>query len=139
MTAMVDTKELVVRMCTRFELSDETQRKLESKAQPDGIGAASRGSRSTSVVGVTAVSTFVAEKSFASFYVPSFASHWGVVCDFTPGGRWLFHLVFDPATHKVMFQGQTWVEKWDVHRIEHVGTSPYGVGEVRDIGGDLVD
>ena len=134
MSTMVDTKELVERMCSRFEVSDETQQELEWKALPEGRGAPSRESRSTSVVGVTAVSTFVAEKSFASFYVPSFASHWGVVCDFTPGGRWLFHLVFDPAVKKVMFQGQTWLEKWGVHRIENVGTSRYGVGEVRDIG-----
>ena len=121
-------------MCARFELSDETQRKLESKTRPDDIDASPSGSRPTSMVGVTLVSTFVAEKSFASFYVPSFASHWGVVCDFTPGGRWLFHLVFDLAARKVMFQGQTWIDKWDVHRIEHVGTSLYGIGEVRDIG-----
>jgi hypothetical protein len=136
---MFDTKELVMRMCSKFELSDEIQRKLELQAHADDIDIASRGGRSTSVVGVTAVSTFVTEKSFASFYVPSFASHWGIVCDFIPGGRWLFHLVFDPATRKVMFQGQTWVEKWDIHRIEHVGTSPYGIGEVRDIGETSVD
>ena len=131
---MVNTLELIERMCSKFELSDETQRIMKSDGYPNDSGQHVAGRGCGSVIGLTAVSTFVAKKGFGSFYVPSFASHWGIVCDFPVGGRWLFHLVYSPEDRSVAFRSQTWEQKWMIYQVERVGTSQYGIGEIKDIG-----
>jgi hypothetical protein len=42
----------VERICAKLELSDETQRKLESKTRPNDIDASPSGSRPTSMIGI---------------------------------------------------------------------------------------
>ena len=133
---MPDTSEVINQLSDKFDVPKQTQGVLFVQASlpvdpPSAHGPQNGGS----VVGVaTSVSTFVAQKNFHNFAVPQFASHWGVVCDFGPDSRVLFHLLFNPSTHKVIFEGTTWKDEWSRHSITNVGKSSYDFPKVDRIG-----
>ena len=130
---MADLEALVDEFSAKFELSNEDeQRLLSNVSTPSTIQAASPSTQS--FVGVTPVSTFVAEKSFHNFAVPHFATHWGVVCDFQDDIRMLFHLLYNPSTRKMTFESSDWNEDWSKHSITSVGKTPYGFTKVNRIG-----
>jgi len=131
--ATMTVEALVDGLSSKFELSKQNQDKLRSTLHSDPVHQPeSNGTQSA--VGLSPVSTFVAEKSFSNFAVPHFATHWGVVCDFPDDSRMLFHLLYNPSNHKMVFQSVTWMEEWSKHSVTRVGTTPYGFTKVNWIG-----
>ena len=140
---MSDANVLLDRLSDNFEVSEQQQDVLVSSASwqaaPDNhqnefANAAETQDIRRSVIGLTSVSTFVAQKNFHNFAVPRFASHWGIVCDFGPRARTLFHLLFNVATRKVMFESTLWKPEWSVHRVVEVGKTFYDYPKVVAIG-----
>jgi hypothetical protein len=136
---MIDPQELVDRLSERFELSTETQEKLLSRASlPTTKSENQTLQTNPAPIGfTTTVSTFIAQKNFHNFAVPRFASHWGVVCNFQEEGldvKYLFHLLFNPETRKVTLDSTMWKEEWSRHHITYVGSTPYRIAKVSNIG-----
>lgn len=130
---MSDTNLLLDRLSTKFEVSEQQQAELVSSALSSSKPANQSSQRS--IIGLTtSVSTFIAQKNFHNFAVPQFASHWGVVCDFGPRARTLFHLLFNPVTRKVIFEGTLWKSDWSKHRVTEVGKSSYDYPTIVEIG-----
>ena len=130
---MIDSVRLVEQLSERYELSEATQHALLSKSavqndpQPTEVAP--------SAVGLAfSVSTFVAQKNFHNFVVPRFAAHWGVVCDFAPDVRYLFHLLFKADTRDVIFEATSWKPEWSKHFVTPVGTTSYDPIKVSRIG-----
>lgn len=132
---MSEDNSLLDGLSRRFELTEEQEQLLVSSMSMPSSETAT-GSATTSIIGLsTSVSTFVANKSFSNFAVPQFASHWGVVCDFTPESRTLFHLLFDSTRQKVFFDATNWKDEWtDKHAVTKVGMSSYGYPNILKIG-----
>jgi len=132
---MTDIGALVEGLSSKFELSNQSQDKLVSSLRSRSARVVQPESRSTqSTIGLSPVSTFVAEKSFSNFAVPHFATHWGVVCDFPNNSRTLFHLLYDPSARKMLFDFGPWREEWSKHSVTPVGTTPYEFTQVNWIG-----
>ena len=130
---MTNIEALVDGLSSKFELSNQNEDKLLSTVRSHS--AIQPESHSTqSAVGLSPVSTFVAEKSFSNFAVPHFATHWGVVCDFPNNTRTLFHLLYDPSTRKMSFRFTSWIDEWSKHSVTFVGTTPYEFTKVNWIG-----
>ena len=134
--AMSDTNEIINQLSDKFEVSKQTEDVLFTHAALPADSSTTQSPQSQgSVVGVTtSVSTFVAQKNFQNFAVPHFASHWGVVCDFGRDSKVLFHLLFNPNTRKVIFDGTTWKDEWSRHSITYIGRSCYDFPRVNGIG-----
>jgi len=130
---MVDIEALVDGLSSKFELSNQNEDKLVSSVCSKSV-TQPKGRLTQSAVGLSPVSTFVAEKSFSNFAVPHFATHWGVVIDFSNNTRTLFHLVYDPSTRKMSFDYTPWKEDWSKHSVTPVGTTPYEFIQVNSIG-----
>ena len=130
---MTDIEPLVDGLSSKFEFSDHTEDKLVSRIRSHSV-AQPVAHVTQSAVGLSPVSTFVAEKSFSNFAVPHFATHWGVVIDFSKTTRTLFHLVYDPSTRKMSFPYAPWIEEWSKHSVTPIGTTPYGFIQANDIG-----
>jgi len=141
---MSSTNVLIDRLSDKFEVSERQEEVLKSTAslpyesshhESGGAGLPPNDQISPSVIGLTtSVSTFVAQKNFHNFAVPQFASHWGVVCDFGPRARTLFHLLFDPVSRKVIFESTSWKQNWSRHRVAEVGKSSYDYPKILEIG-----
>jgi hypothetical protein len=128
-----DTNLLVDRLSEKFDLTERQQEALVSEvsSSSETTGLPNR----SSIIGLTtSVSTFVAQKNFHNFAVPQFASHWGVVCDFGPRARTLFHLLFNPVTGKVVYEGTLWKQEWSKHSVTYVGKTSYDYPKVVEIG-----
>ena len=130
---MTDIEALVDGLSSRFEFSNQNEDKLVSSVHSSSV-TRPKSPVTQSAVGLSPVSTFVAQKSFSNFAVPHFATHWGVVIDFSNTTRTLFHLVYDPSTHKMSFPYAPWIEEWSKHSITPVGTTLYEFTQVNDIG-----
>jgi len=131
-STMTKLEALTSRFYTRFGVSDTDSESLTAHAAAlfDNLG-----DETPSIVGVTsAVSTFIAEKSFGNFAIPHFAAHWGVVCDFLPRVRTLFHLQYDPSTKKTSFAYMNWQPQWSKHSMTQVGTTKFSMPQVIAIG-----
>ena len=141
---MSETSLLIDRLSDKFEVSERQEEVLVSTAslpsksshhESGAAGLPSNQENSPSIIGLTtSVSTFVAQKNFHNFAVPQFASHWGVVCDFGPRARTLFHLLFDPVSRKVIFESTSWKQNWSKHRVTEVGKSCYDYPKILEIG-----
>jgi hypothetical protein len=128
-----DTNLLIDQLSDKFDLTKQQQKTLISEASLTSESIDPQNTKS--IIGVTtSVSTFVAQKNFHNFAVPQFASHWGVVCDFGPRARTLFHLLFNPVTRKVIFEGTSWKPDWLGHSVTHVGKSFYDYPKILEIG-----
>lgn len=134
----LDAHQLVERLSRRFEISDETQQQLKSESSSSSNLSKASQTSTSGVVGVgftSTVSTFISQKNFSSFAVPQFASHWGVVCDFTPRDRYLFHLMFNIETRKMVFEPVAWKQEWtDKHVVIPVGKTVYDIHTVSEVG-----
>jgi hypothetical protein len=130
---MIDSVKLIEQLSGLYELSEETQDVLLSTS---AVPNESQPPEATpSAVGLAfSVSTFVAQKNFHNFAVPRFAVHWGVVCDFAPEVRYLFHLLFKADTREVIFEGTTWKTEWSKHYVTPVGITTYDPIKVVQIG-----
>ena len=134
---MCDNSSLLDQLSRRFELTGEQEELLSSRASISlSTETQSKTSSASTVIGLsTSVSTFVAKKNFHNFAVPQFASHWGVICDFSPESRMLFHLQYDSVKQKVTFDGTTWKDDWtDKHAITPIGKSSYQFPIIHKIG-----
>jgi len=134
-STMSNSWRLIAQLSAKFEIPDETQQKL--KSQCFHSSKMSQTTESTAVeVGFTkTVSTFIAEKNYSNFAVPHFASHWGVVCDFTSKDRYFYHLVFNIETRQVKFVPSAWEPEWsNKHNVVPVGTTLYDIHTVSEIG-----
>jgi hypothetical protein len=130
---MTDSTKLIKRLSGLYELSEETQNALLRKSAVENEPQASQ--NASSVIGLAySVSTFIVQKNFHNFVVPKFAVHWGVVCDFAPDVRWLFHLLFRADKREVIFEGTTWKKEWSKHQITPIGTTSYDPIKVCQIG-----
>ena len=133
-----DTYELVEQLSNRFDITDDMRQELRSRSSPPSNSSQPNQSSAPRVIGVgftSTVSTFISQKNFSSFVVPQFASHWGVVCDFTPRDRYLFHLVFNVETRNVVFEPVAWKEEWtDKRDIIPVGKTIYDIHTVSEVG-----
>ena len=132
---MASSVNLIERLASAWEISEENQSVLlrESRLHDDDAGG-DRVGNSSAVSVVFSVSTFIARKSFNNFVVSPFGSHWGVVCDFERGVRYLFHLLFDPIKREVTFEPALWKLEWSQHRVTRVGTTKYGQVDVTATG-----
>jgi hypothetical protein len=130
---MSDIEALVDQFNAKFEVSREDEEKLILSSTPSPASQTAS-PPITSVVGVSPVSTFVAEKSFHNFAVPHFGTHWGVVCDFEDEVRMLFYLLYNPSTRKMSLDPGRWKPEWSKHTVTHVGTTPYSFTKVINIG-----
>lgn len=121
---MIDSAKLIDQLSDIYEISEESQDVLLTKSAVESDAQAAKVTPST--VGlVYAVSTFVAKKNFNNFVVPPFAAHWGVVCDFAPDVRYLFHLLFKADTREVIFEGITWKMEWSKHQVSRLDITLY--------------
>lgn len=133
---MIDSAKLIDQLSDIYEISEETQNVLLTKSTIESDAQAAKIAPSN--VGlVYTVSTFVAQKNFHNFVVPPFAAHWGVVCDFAPDVRYLFHLLFNANTREVIFEGITWKTEWSKHQVSSVGTTRYDIIQVSRMGQNL--
>ena len=130
---MTDIEALVDGLSSRFEFSTEAEDRFVSRVRSHSVVQPESRVRQ-SAVRLSPVSTFVAEKSFSNFAAPHFATHWGVVIDFSDNTRTLFHLVYDPSTRKMSFDYTPWKEDWSKHSVTTVGTTPYEFTQVNWIG-----
>jgi hypothetical protein len=132
---MLDSTKLIDQLSRSWEISEENQNTLLTKStiQREHLTASGH----PSAVGISSVSTFIAKKSFHNFTVPPFAAHWGIVCDFSPQTRFLYHLVFEVGTREVAFRATSWTSKWNNHQVTPVGTTPYGAVEIYEIGNKI--
>lgn len=129
---MIDPQRLVEQFSEKFELSETIRQQIfasSSVPQPSPTSTTTK-----SVVGLATVSTFVAQKSFCNFAVPQFAAHWGVVCEFAPEVKYLYHLQYEPQRQQVLFDATLWKDQWNHHLITHVGETPYDPVKVTLIG-----
>ena len=129
---MVDSIKLIEQLSRSWEISDENQNTLLTKSALQWEIPTT--TSTPSAVGISSVSTFVSRKSFLNFVIPPFAAHWGVVCDFNPETRFLYHLIFDVETREVTFDVTLWKSKWSNHQVTPVGTTLYGAAEVCQVG-----
>ena len=130
---MTDIEALVDGLSSKFEFSNQNEDKLVSSVCSSSV-TRPQSPVAQSAVGLSPVSTFVAQKSFSNFAVPHFATHWGVVCDFPHNVRMLFHLVYDPSTRKMSFDSTSWKEAWSKNSVTPVGTTSYECTQVIWIG-----
>jgi len=129
----IDTTKLVQKISGDWDISEDIQNVMFTRlAGQRPVPQESAGK--TSTVGISTVSTFVARKSFHNFAVPPFAAHWGVVVDFNEQTRFLYHLLFTVETRELTFKAASWESVWSNHNVMQVGTTPYGIGEVYQIG-----
>ena len=131
----IDPLKLIEKISKEWEISDDTQSTIFSNLsspRPPPREAAGR----TSPVAISAVSTFVARKSFLNFAVPPFAAHWGVVIEFNELSKILFHLLFDVDASEVKLALTAWDSKLSKHDVKRVGTTLYGASEIHKIGND---
>jgi hypothetical protein len=132
-----DPRKLIDGFSSAWNISDEEQELLltNTTGQRESLEPAPRQKGTSSYpVGIATVSTFIAQKNMNNFVVPSFATHWGVVCDFTTRSRTLYHLTFNSDTQVVRFKGETWTPEWNHHQVKQVGTSLYGYPEIHETG-----
>lgn len=134
MPSPADIEALVDGLSSKLELSSQTEDKLIAgvRSHPDIQPTGPRGRQWA--VGLSPVSAFVTENIFQHVAVPYFANHWSVVCDFAYESRTLFHLLYNPKTHKMQYQSVGWSEDWDLHSVIPVGTTQYEYSQVDRIG-----
>jgi hypothetical protein len=132
-----DSKNVIDKLSTTWDISEEQQQVLlaESTKQCHSvldIRQPGQASPSSYAVGITTVSTFIAQKNLpgSNFVVPSFASHWGIVCDFSHQRRTLFHWRFNSVVRKIYFKAESWNPEWDQHQVKQIGTTSYGYAEI---------
>jgi len=128
----IDSTKLIKQLSGAWGISETQKSVFHESAARRPEPQESRGR--SSGVGISAVSTFVAKKSFNNFVVSPFASHWGVVIDFNEQTRFLYHLLFDVEDRKVTFEVDAWKPQWSKHQVKHVGNTLYGAAEVYQIG-----
>lgn len=134
-STMSNSQRLIAQLSAKFEIPDETQQELKSQCFQSSKASQTTESSAVEVGFTKTVSTFIAQKSYGNFAVPHFASHWGVVCDFTSRDRYLYHLVFNIETRTVEFQPFAWRSEWtDKHNVVPVGTTLYDIHTVSEIG-----
>ena len=127
---IMDPQSLIQQLSEKFEVSYETSEHLFANSSiPIDTPPIS-----SAVVGLASVSTFVAQKSFCNFVVPQFASHWGIICEYDPEVKYLYHLLFDPRKKQVTFGAMIWNDDWDKHCVIHVGQTSYDHIKVAKIG-----
>ena len=131
---ILNSHSLLDGLSKRFELTEEQKQHL-CKQVSESLETQPQ-LKTPSIIGLsTSVSTFVANKSFHNFAVPKFASHWGVVCQFSAKSRILFHLLFDPNKDKVSFDIMGWKDEWtDKHAVTQIGKSSYDYPTIDEIG-----
>lgn len=128
-----DTNLLIDRLSDKFDLTERQQEALISEISSSSEPTEPQNRKS--IIGLTtSVSTFVAQKNFHNFAVPQFASHWGVVCDFGPRARTLFHLLFNPVTRQVIYEATSWKRDWSKHSVTYVGKTSYDYPKILEIG-----
>jgi hypothetical protein len=131
---MPDVVKLVDKISCNWRVSDDKQNALLQRVKEDSPNKLS-GTESASIGVTFAVKTFVARKNLDNFVMPSFAAHWGVVCDFRPDvDVRLFHLLYSPESREISFRDSEWRPSWDIHEVKHVGRTAYSFGEVSKIG-----
>jgi hypothetical protein len=133
---MEGSVDLIERLTSVWEVSEGVQdgllrySRLVEEPREGKVGRAS-------AVGMAfSVSTFVAQKGFDNFVVPPFGAHWGIVCDFELGVRYLFHLLFEPIKREVRFASTSWQPEWSKHKVTAVGTTRLGPVHVTATGDD---
>ena len=135
-----DSKKLIEELSTAWDISEDQQNVLLSNTtgQRASETPPTRGETSRYAVGIATVSTFVARKNLSNFVVPSFAAHWGIVCDFERQSRMLYHLSFNPETRVIRFKAESWEPEWNKHQVKQIGTSLYGHPEIHATGNHLL-
>jgi hypothetical protein len=128
----VDSAKLIEHLSKAWEISEESQNALLTETanqRTSAFPSIPQGSLPIAL-GISKVSTFIAKKSLLNFVVPALASHWGVVCDFSPISRVLYHLTFDPGSRKVHFNYLKWDTAWEKYQVVQIGTTLYGHPEI---------
>ena len=127
----MDPQNLIQQLSEKFEVSEETSEHLFTSST---ISIDTPSISAKSVIGLASVSTFVAQKNFCNFVVPQFASHWGIICEYDPEVKYLYHLLFDPRKKAVTFGAMIWNDEWNKHFVTHVGTTSYDHVKIIKIG-----
>jgi hypothetical protein len=140
-----ELQDLSTRFAEAYQLSPEDEadilRRLDedSTLQNLGISSASvnerqnTNSESSVPVDITQVSTLVCrgqKMEGASYIVPSWARHWGVIID-----EVLWHLRYDPKKRAVMFTYRPWEQEDErKYTVRQVGTTRYTWKQIRALG-----
>jgi hypothetical protein len=126
---------LLSSLASRFSVDSNEQAHLQDDCK---LSESERGGHShpgtAQAVGIAKVSTLVCTGKSAlpgaSYVVPTFAVHWGIIVR-----RTLFHLRYNSQTRSVKFSWQPWdVESDSRHKVDSVGTTKYNTDDLIHIG-----